>query len=56
MLSFLFRFYLLIAAGFELQRIFHTVRDGATRTSVVLRELVGGGRTAEERRGIDALW
>ena len=56
LLGLLLQIYLVLTALFEFHSIANTVREGATRSSPVLRELVGGGRNAEERKGIDALW
>lgn len=52
----LLRTYLVVAGVFELLSVAQVRAQGATKTSPVLRELVGGGRNAEERRGIDLLW
>jgi len=55
MASFL-RLYLVAAAALELHSIFNVLTVGSTKNSPILRELVGGGRTAQERWGIDVLW
>ena len=52
----LLRIYLISTALLEIYNIGVVLREGATLTAPILRELVGGGRNAEERKGIDALW
>ena len=52
----LLRVYLVLASAFELVNLWSIRQLGATRSSAVLRELVGGGRNADERRGLDLLW
>lgn len=56
LLATLLRAYLAVAGVFELLSIAQVREQGATRTSPILRELVGGGHKDDVRRGLDLLW